>query len=40
VKFKVKGDVDEATVNELLRKSPVFDTLANPVNIKIAVEKV
>ena len=40
VKFKVKGDVDEATVNELVRKSPVFDTLANPVRIKIAVEKV
>ncbi len=40
VKFKVKGDVDEATVQELVRKSPVFDTLANPVAIKIAVEKV
>lgn len=40
VKFKVKGDVDEATVQELLRKSPVYDTLANPVKIKIEVEKV
>ena len=40
VKFKVKGDVDEQTVKELLRKSPVYDTLANPVRIKIEVEKV
>jgi uncharacterized OsmC-like protein len=40
VKFKVKGDPDEATIQELLRKSPVYDTLANPVRIKIEVEKV
>ncbi len=40
VKFKVKGDIDEQTVQELVRKSPVYDTLANPVNIKIEVEKV
>ena len=40
VKFRVKGDADEATVHELLRKSPVYDTLANPVRIKIEVEKV
>jgi uncharacterized OsmC-like protein len=40
VKFKVKGDVDEQTVHELVRKSPVYDTLANPVRIKIEVEKV
>ncbi|MGE3310099.1 MAG: OsmC family protein [Limisphaerales bacterium] len=40
VKFKVKGDVDEQTVQELVRKSPVYDTLANPVRIKIEVEKV
>lgn len=40
VKFKVKGDADEATIQELVRKSPVFDTLANPVRIKIEVEKV
>ena len=40
VKFKVKGDVDEPTIQELVRKSPVYDTLANPVNIKIEVEKV
>jgi len=38
VKFKVKGDVDEATVRELLSKSPIYDTLANPVRIKIQVE--
>ncbi|MCI0746052.1 MAG: OsmC family protein [Verrucomicrobia subdivision 3 bacterium] len=38
VKFKVKGDVDEATVQELIRKSPVFDTLASPVMIKVEVE--
>jgi uncharacterized OsmC-like protein len=40
VKFRVKGDPDEATIQELLRKSPVYDTLANPVKIKIEVEKV
>ena len=40
VKFKVKGDADEATIQELLRKSPVYDTLANPVKIKVEVEKV
>jgi uncharacterized OsmC-like protein len=39
VKFKVKGDVDEATVQELVRKSPVYDTLLNPVMIKVEVEK-
>lgn len=40
VKFRVKGGIDEATIQELLRKSPVYDTLANPVRIKIEVEKV
>jgi len=40
VKFRVKGDVDEATVRELVQKSPVFDTLRNPVDIRIEVEKV
>ncbi len=40
VKFKVKGDPDPATIQELLRKSPVYDTLANPVHIKVEVEKV
>jgi len=40
VKFRVKGDVDEETVMELVRKSPVYDTLANPVKIKIEVEKI
>jgi uncharacterized OsmC-like protein len=39
VKFKVKGDADEATIQELVRKSPVYDTLRNPVMIKIEVEK-
>jgi uncharacterized OsmC-like protein len=38
VKFRVKGDADEATIRELLRRSPVYDTLANPVKIKIEVE--
>lgn len=40
VKFRVKGDADEATIQELVRKSPVYDTLANPVKFKIEVEKV
>ena len=38
VKFKVKGDVDKETVQELVRKSPVYDTLANPVKIVVDVE--
>lgn len=40
VKFRVKGDADEATIQELVRKSPVYDTLANPVRIKVEVHKV
>ena len=40
VKFRVKGDADEETIRELVRKSPVYDTLAQPVRIKIDVEKV
>ncbi len=40
VKLKVKGDADEATIQELVRKSPVYDTLVNPVKIKVEVEKV
>jgi uncharacterized OsmC-like protein len=40
VKFRVKGDADESTIQEMLRRSPVLDTLANPVKIKIEVEKV
>jgi uncharacterized OsmC-like protein len=40
VKFRVKGDLDEATVRELLSKSPIYDTLAHPVRIKIDVETV
>ena len=40
VKFRVKGDADEATIQELLSKSPVYDTLANPVKIKIEIEKI
>ncbi|MBE7498843.1 MAG: OsmC family protein [Verrucomicrobiales bacterium] len=40
VKFRVKGDADVATIQELVRKSPVFDTLAQPVKINVQVEKV
>lgn len=40
VKFKVRGDADEATIQELVRKSPVYDTLAQPVKITVQVEKV
>jgi uncharacterized OsmC-like protein len=40
VKFKVTGDADEETVKELVTKSPVYDTVAHPVRIKIEVEKV
>jgi uncharacterized OsmC-like protein len=37
VKFNVKGDVDKDTVEKLIRTSPVFDTLANPVKFVIDV---
>lgn len=40
VKFRVSGEIDEETVKELVRKSPVYDTLAQPVRIQIEVEKV
>jgi hypothetical protein len=40
VKFKVKGDADAAAIKELVQKSPVFDTLAYPVRIKVEVAKV
>jgi uncharacterized OsmC-like protein len=39
VKFKVKGDIDEATLRELVQKSPVFDIVTNPVPVKIVIEK-
>jgi uncharacterized OsmC-like protein len=39
VKFKVKGDIDEATIDELVRKSPVFDIVSNPVPVKVVIEK-
>jgi len=39
VKFKVRGDIDPETVKELVQKSPVFDSIRNPVEIKIDVEK-
>lgn len=38
VKFKVKGDVDEETVRELVTKSPVFNTVSEPVRIVVDVE--
>ena len=40
VKFKVKGDIDEQTIRELLSRSPALDSLSNPVKIKLEVEKV
>lgn len=39
VKFRVKGEVDEATIHELVRKSPVYDIVSNPVKIRVEVEK-
>jgi uncharacterized OsmC-like protein len=38
VKFKVKGDADAETVKELASKSPVFNTISQPVKIVIDVE--
>lgn len=39
VKFKVKGDVTEEQIKEMVKKSPVYDTLTRPIQIKIDVEK-
>ncbi|HQH25958.1 MAG TPA: OsmC family protein [Oligoflexia bacterium] len=39
VRFKVRGEPDEAKISELLRKSPVFDVVTNPTPVKITVEK-
>lgn len=39
VKFKVKGDPDEETIRELVEKSPVYNSVANPVRIKVEIEK-
>ena len=38
-KFKVKGDLSEDKIREFVQKSPVFDTLRRPIQIKIEVEK-
>lgn len=39
VKFRVKGDASEQQVKDLVKNSPVFDTLTRPVTIKIDVVK-
>jgi len=39
VKFKVKGDATEEQIREMVKKSPVYDTLIRPIKIKINVEK-
>jgi hypothetical protein len=36
VKFRVRGEADEATIRELPGKSPVYDTLANPAKMRSA----
>src|SRR5262245_37531797 len=40
VKFKVKGDPTVEEIKEILKKSPVYDTLVRPIKISIDVEKV
>jgi uncharacterized OsmC-like protein len=43
VKFKVKADAPAETIQELVkiaqRRSPVFDIVSNPVNVKVSIEK-
>jgi uncharacterized OsmC-like protein len=39
VTFKVKGDIPEAVIPELLRYSPVFDIVTNKVPVSIDVKK-
>lgn len=38
--FKIRSDVEPAALEELLRKSPVFDVVTNPTPVRIAIEKV
>jgi uncharacterized OsmC-like protein len=39
VKFKVKGDATEEEIKEIVKNSPVYDTLKRPITIKIDVVK-
>jgi uncharacterized OsmC-like protein len=42
VKFKVKADAPEETIQELIelaqKRSPVFDIVSNPVNVKVTLD--
>lgn len=40
VRFKVKSDADKEKLEELVKKSPVFDIVTNPTPVKVEVEKV
>ena len=35
VKFKVKSDAEKEKLNELVQKSPIFETIRNPTPVKI-----
>ena len=37
VNFKVKSDADREKILELVKKSPVYDIISNPVPIKVNV---
>lgn len=39
VTFKVKGDGDPEKLEELAKFSPVFDSISNPVQVSVKVEK-
>ena len=39
VKFKVRGDATEEEIHEMVKNSPVYDTLRRPIQIRIDVEK-
>ena len=39
VTFKVKGDIPEKVINELVRFSPVYDVVTNKVPVSIQVKK-
>jgi uncharacterized OsmC-like protein len=39
IKFKVKGDIPEAMISELLQISPVHDIVTNRVPVSVEVEK-
>ena len=39
MRFRIRGDADEARLLGLMKRSPVFDTIVNPTPVKITIER-